>query len=117
LSDGHSYLLLDSHILNPPLQLLKYLPHKPASGLPNPRPIALPTVEPALSGACALTAVIDQNSEEMWVALAGDCRAVAGWWIPGENGSGKWRCDVLTEDQMGKNPNEVERFVVAFYSR
>lgn len=42
---------------------------------------------------------------------AGDCRAVAGYWQKGVNGSGTWRVEVLTEDQTGRNPSEKKRQV------
>ena len=62
---------------------------------------------PADSGSCAITAVVDAENDDLFVALAGDCRAVAGW----QDGDSNWRCDVLTEDQMGETPREVERSV------
>jgi serine/threonine protein phosphatase PrpC len=69
-------------------------------------------IEPALSGSCAVSMLVDEEREELYVASTGDCRAVAGYWVQGQAGKGgKWRCEVLTEDQMGKNPNEVKRWV------
>lgn len=45
------------------------------------------------------------------VACTGDSRAVMGTWEPevNGNGGGKWRVEVLSEDQTGKNLNEVKR--------
>lgn len=47
---------------------------------------------------------MDSEEGDLYVALAGDCRAVAGW-----EKDGVWRSDVLSEDQMGENEREVER--------
>ena len=63
--------------------------------------------QPARAGACALTSLLDADRGELYVALAGDCRAVAGW----QTEDGQWRSDVLTADQMGQNPSEVARCV------
>ena len=49
----------------------------------------------------------------MYVACTGDCRAVAGVWEPSSDGSGNgiWRVDVLSDDQTGRNPSELKRYV------
>jgi pyruvate dehydrogenase phosphatase len=88
-------------------------------------PMALPTMSPALSGtsfshlkqaathvligSCALLAVIDTAHKNLYVACTGDSRAVAGVWEEGPDGNGKWRVEVLSEDQTGRNENEVAR--------
>jgi serine/threonine protein phosphatase PrpC len=51
--------------------------------------------------------VVDSEEGDLYVALTGDCRAVAGW-----EKDGLWRCDVLSEDQMGENESEVQRYVL-----
>ena len=61
------------------------------------------------TGSCALMTLFDTAHDNLYVALAGDCRAVAGIWEPSDDGKGKWRVDVLTEDQTGRNPNELKR--------
>lgn len=61
--------------------------------------------KPAVAGACAISALVDTTSDGLYVASAGDCRAVAGW----QREDGTWRVDVLSEDQMGENPKEIER--------
>jgi len=67
-------------------------------------------VAPAVSGACAINLLVDEEREEVYVSNTGDCRAVAGVWVePGEGKEGGWRCEVLSEDMMGDNQNEVER--------
>nr|ODN73091.1 hypothetical protein L203_06683 [Cryptococcus depauperatus CBS 7841] len=67
------------------------------------------TLSPLLnSGACCCTAIVDVASDRLYVANAGDTRAVAGWWNEEEK---TWRCDVLTQDCMGDNPVEVQRMV------
>lgn len=66
---------------------------------------------PALSGSCALVSYLDAANEDLYVALAGDCRAVAGYWVENEK---KWRVEVLSEDQTGRNPKELERCVCSW---
>ena len=63
------------------------------------------------SGSCAILALFDTAHENLYVASTGDCRAVAGVWEEDANGKGSWRADVLTEDQTGRNPSELKRFV------
>ncbi|KAI9467151.1 phosphatase 2C-like domain-containing protein, partial [Lactarius psammicola] len=58
---------------------------------------------------CALMALIDPSRQDLYVACTGDSRAVAGIWEENEDGTGKWRVEVLTEDQTGRNPNEIKR--------
>ncbi|OJT05344.1 Protein phosphatase 2C -like protein [Trametes pubescens] len=45
----------------------------------------------------------------MYVAVTGDSRAVAGVYEETDDGKGTWRVEVLTEDQTGRNPNELKR--------
>jgi len=56
-----------------------------------------------------LLAMIDTAKDDLYVACTGDSRAVAGYWDTAEDGSGKWRVEVLTEDQTGRNPSELKR--------
>ena len=60
-------------------------------------------------GSCALMALLDPSRRDLYVACTGDSRAVAGIWEESEDGTGKWRVEVLTEDQTGRNPNEIKR--------
>ncbi|WVQ82583.1 hypothetical protein IAT38_004713 [Cryptococcus sp. DSM 104549] len=107
-----AYLDLDESICQTPVRLLHTL-NKPSTTTTSPTGEPLPTpqqtfvalAQPAASGACSITTVVDAENDDLYVALAGDCRAVAGW----QGADGKWRCDVLTEDQMGETPREVER--------
>lgn len=66
---------------------------------------------PALSGSCALVSYLPPDQSNLYVALAGDCRAVAGFWVPpsAEGEQGRWRVKVLTEDQTGRSEKEVRR--------
>jgi pyruvate dehydrogenase phosphatase len=106
-----AFLALDQQIVTSPLRLIPHVPGKP--GQPNVRPIVAPMIGPAVSGACAINLLVDEEREEIYISNTGDCRAVAGYWVPGENGQpGGWRCEVLSEDMMGDNPNEVKRSVV-----
>lgn len=70
---------------------------------------------PAVSGACVVTVMVDEDSQDVYVAHTGDTRAVAGYWVAPEidsNGvhfEGGWRCEVLTADHSSKNAGEVKR--------
>lgn len=55
--------------------------------------------------------MFDTAHRNLYVACTGDSRAVAGVWEETEEGKGYWRVDVLTEDQTGRNPNELKRSV------
>jgi serine/threonine protein phosphatase PrpC len=57
-------------------------------------------------------ALLDPSRRDLYVACTGDSRAVAGIWEENEDGTGKWRVEVLTEDQTGRNPNEIKRYAV-----
>ncbi|TFK99082.1 phophatase 2C family protein [Pterulicium gracile] len=109
-----AYTKLDAELVKAPLVLLaNNIPEasKKANTVPDlsEHPLALPTMLPAISGACALTAVFDIAHRDLYVASTGDCRAVAGIWQENADGSGSWKCDVLSEDQTGRNPREIER--------
>lgn len=54
-------------------------------------------------------ALLDTARRDLYVACTGDCRAVAGYWDESEDGTGTWRVEVLSEDQTGRNPNELKR--------
>jgi pyruvate dehydrogenase phosphatase len=62
-------------------------------------------------GSCALLALIDTVHRNVYVACTGDARAVAGIWEEQPDGQGHWRVEVLTEDQTGLNPDEIQRQV------
>lgn len=100
---------LDDNICQTPIQLLPTLsspsPSPSASGSPTPRQRLVALAQPAAAGACAISTLVDSENNGIYVAVTGDCRAVAGW----EGKDGIWRCDVLSEDQMGDNPREIER--------
>ena len=57
-------------------------------------------------------AVFDTAHRNLYVAVTGDSRAVAGVWAPSDDGKGVWRVEALTEDQTGRNPSELARSVV-----
>lgn len=117
VTDPISFTSLDHNICFSPLQHLPSKETEQASTAPNgssgpaaaegptPAQTFVALAGPAVSGACAITALVDASSDGLFVASAGDCRAVAGW----QREDGSWRCDVLSEDQMGENPKEVER--------
>lgn len=55
-------------------------------------------------------AIFDTVQRDLYVACTGDSRAVAGIWTEDENGHGSWRVEVLSEDQTGRNPDELKRY-------
>jgi len=59
-------------------------------------------------------ALLDTAHRNLYIACTGDCRAVAGIWEENSDGQGSWRVEVLSEDQTGRNPNELERFDLSF---
>jgi pyruvate dehydrogenase phosphatase len=64
---------------------------------------------------CALGLIIVIGiHRRLHVAVTGDSRAVMGVWeqSSGKAREGKWRVQVLTEDQTGRNEKEAERLVV-----
>ncbi|KAL7410997.1 phosphatase 2C-like domain-containing protein [Mrakia frigida] len=93
---------LDESIVWEPVRLLARLPLQSETDLSDP----LSAILPALSGSCALLTYVDVAAQDLYVALAGDCRAVAGYWVEKEK---KWRVEVLSEDQTGRNPKELAR--------
>ncbi|EEB93473.1 hypothetical protein MPER_07862, partial [Moniliophthora perniciosa FA553] len=108
-----AFTALDWHLLNAPLTLLKEAiqnqPSKDQVPDLSKHPMAMKTMLPAISGSCALMAIFDTAHRDLYVACAGDSRAVAGIWQPGNDGKGAWVVDVLSEDQTGRNPNEAKR--------
>ena len=56
--------------------------------------------------------MFDTSNRNLYVACTGDSRAVAGVYEETQDGQGVWRVEVLTEDQTGRNPNELKRYVV-----
>ncbi|KAF8272125.1 phosphatase 2C-like domain-containing protein [Lactarius quietus] len=103
---------LDFEIVHGPLRVLAANVGKlDKSNLPDlsQHPMGEASMLPALSGSCALMALLDPSKQDLYVACTGDSRAVAGIWEESEDGTGKWRVEVLTEDQTGRNPNEIKR--------
>jgi pyruvate dehydrogenase phosphatase len=99
-----SFVQLDDNIVKTPVALLPSLRTTPADDQAAARQTIAALAEVADNGACAISALVDAEAGNLYVASTGDCRAVAGW-----EKDGVWRCDVLSEDQMGENPREVER--------
>jgi len=109
-----AFARLDSEIVGSPYRLLSPLfaadPKAPLDL--DKHPLALASLLPALSGSCALVTLLDPENNNLHVAVTGDSRAVAGL-SDNAPGSRKWIVDVLTEDQTGRNPSELQRFVVS----
>ncbi|CAL1701307.1 unnamed protein product [Somion occarium] len=108
-----AFQTVDAEIIDAPLRLLaqELSKKQDSKGLPDlsQHTMALASMLPALSGSCALLALIDTAHRNLYVACTGDSRAVAGVWEESEDGKGSWRVDVLTDDQTGRNPNELKR--------
>ncbi|KAL6305800.1 protein serine/threonine phosphatase 2C [Sparassis latifolia] len=109
-----AFLNLDAELTNAPLQLLAANLDKIAKetrAIPDlsQHPMAMASMLPAMSGSCALLAMIDTAHSSLYVACTGDSRAVAGVYEESEDGQGVWRVEVLSEDQTGRNPNELKR--------
>ncbi|KAF6762233.1 phophatase 2C family protein [Ephemerocybe angulata] len=109
-----AFVELDQEILNAPLHVLaanidEETRKKGIIPDLSKHPLALKTMHPAISGSCALMAVFDTAHRNLYLAVTGDSRAVAGVWEPSEDGKGSWRVEVLTEDQTGRNPSELAR--------
>lgn len=66
---------------------------------------SLAQARPALSGSCALLAVLDERTRELTVALAGDSRAV----LAEQNTDGSWDLHQLTHDQTASDRAEIAR--------
>ncbi|CAG8576588.1 5394_t:CDS:2 [Acaulospora colombiana] len=59
----------------------------------------------ALSGSCALLAYIETATNDLYIACTGDSRAIMGV----KDSTGEWKALQLSEDQTGRNENEVSR--------
>jgi pyruvate dehydrogenase phosphatase len=128
-----AFTKLDAELISAPIRVLAAntdLESQKLKGIPDlsKHPLALMTMQPAISGSCsllflgvlnscilvsgscALMAVLDTAHRNLYVACTGDCRAVAGIWEETPDGTGSWRVEVLTEDQTGRNPKELARF-------
>lgn len=114
LAIRNAFTKLDQELINAPLSVLAANLDAESikkNILPDlsKHPLALQTMLPAVSGSCALMAVFDTTHRHLYVACSGDSRAVAGIWEENEQGQGSWRVEVLSEDQTGRNPNELQR--------
>lgn len=94
---------LDDEITQAPIQELAKIKKQPGKPVSEQ---SLQKLLPALSGSCALLSYIDTARNKIHVACTGDSRAVMGTW---DEEAGKWKVDVLTEDQTGRNLKEVAR--------
>ncbi|KAH0839830.1 phosphatase 2C-like domain-containing protein [Lanmaoa asiatica] len=125
-----AFTKLDEELINAPLKVLannidkESLKKKIVPDL-SEHPLALPMMLPAVSGmltlfinlivfkptsgSCALMTVFDTAQRDLYVACSGDSRAVAGIWEESADGTGSWRVEVLSEDQTGRNPDELKR--------
>ena len=108
-----AYQLADRDIINAPSDYLKSLTGTGAAKEGNvpqmteaQRSRGLSLLNPALSGSCGLSALIDCSSPQLYVAIAGDSRAVMGTY---DAATKKWTAETLSEDQTGRSVKEVNR--------
>ncbi|KAG8863841.1 hypothetical protein FRB96_007678 [Tulasnella sp. 330] len=99
---------LDSNIVRAPIQHINALGKLPLDRESEAYQLAVANLLPALSGSCALLAILDQAREDLYVACTGDSRAVAGYKVPALQGN-KWEADDLSIDQTGRSRSELER--------
>ncbi|KAF8897821.1 phosphatase 2C-like domain-containing protein [Infundibulicybe gibba] len=109
-----AFTKLDNELISAPLRVLASNIDEEARKnkvLPDlsQHPLALTTMLPAVSGSCALMAIFDTAHRNLYVACTGDSRAVAGVWERTSDGKGVWKVEVLSEDQTGRNPDELKR--------
>jgi pyruvate dehydrogenase phosphatase len=71
--------------------------------------LATNLLAPAYAGSCALLAFYDSQTRLLRIAVTGDSRAVLGRRALDENGKLKYEVHVLSVDQDGNNPLEIER--------
>lgn len=77
-----------------------------ATSLDARQKAAYAALRPAMHGSCALLTYIDSARGEVYVACAGDSRAVGGYW---DDGTQSWTFEPLSVDQTGRNLEEVAR--------
>ncbi|KAG0254051.1 hypothetical protein BG011_005995 [Mortierella polycephala] len=98
----NGFLKLDDKIVNETVQRVLAFPS---------RPLACSSLLPAISGSCALMAYVDVKEKDLYVACAGDSRAVLGVREPSatDKGAHTWKAVPLSFDQTGRNRWEVRR--------
>ena len=130
-----AFTKLDAQIVNAPLEILSQAVDQEALKkklIPDlsQHPLAASSIRAAMSGecslhhasrwwlmhlfsgSCALLAMFDTSNRNLYVACTGDSRAVAGVYEETADGKGVWRVEALSEDQTGRNPNELKRSVL-----
>ncbi|KAL1735885.1 phosphatase 2C-like domain-containing protein [Schizophyllum commune] len=105
----NAFTRLDDEILKMPVQYLASAMDANSRDkdlIPDLREdqVALLALKTAVSGSCALLTLLDTDKRDLYVACVGDSRAVAG-----VKEADSWGVDVLTQDQTGRNPDEVAR--------
>ena len=70
---------------------------------------AINLLAPAYAGSCALLAFFDSYTRYLRVAVTGDSRAILGRRVRDADGNTKYEVHVLSVDQDGHNPSEIER--------
>jgi pyruvate dehydrogenase phosphatase len=105
----NAFLKLDEDICQAPVRELENLTGsstmRKSDSPSTSQTVALQTLLPALSGSCALLTYLDTARNKLHVACTGDSRAVMGTLQE----DGKWKVEVLSEDQTGRSPKEVAR--------
>ncbi|WVQ64495.1 uncharacterized protein L199_002662 [Kwoniella botswanensis] len=101
-----SFLTVDANLIQSTWSTLFSPVADNLPGLPPHSPTQLGLANLFDNGSCAITAIVDIESDKLYVANVGDTRAIAGWW---NSEKGEWRCDILTEDATCENEQEAER--------
>ncbi|KZT05666.1 protein serine/threonine phosphatase 2C [Laetiporus sulphureus 93-53] len=109
-----AFVNLDTELVTAPLRILSQYVDKKSlkkGAIPDlsSHPMAIASMQPAISGSCAIMALFDTAHENLYVACTGDSRAVAGIYEESPDGQGRWRVEALSEDQTGRNPSELKR--------
>ncbi|OCF59968.1 hypothetical protein L486_02641 [Kwoniella mangroviensis CBS 10435] len=113
-SSFHSFLAFDANIIQSTWSTLFSPIEDKLPGLPPHSPTQLGLANLFDNGSCAITAIVDVESDKLYEANVGDTRAIAGWWNPDK---GEWRCDILTEDATCENEKETKRRDTAIHNQ
>ena len=96
----NTFRRLDDDIVHKPLERIFSTTSKNA---------AINLLAPAYAGSCALLAFFDSHTRLLRVAVTGDSRAVLGRRVQDAEGNTKYEVHILSVDQDGHNPLEIER--------
>lgn len=96
----NTFTRLDDDIVHKPLERIFSTTSKSA---------AINLLAPAYAGSCALLAFFDSHTRLLRVAVTGDSRALLGRRVKDADGNTKYEVHVLSVDQDGLSPSEIQR--------